>query len=166
MLEDILDMYKYELELKELTSFIKESNLIEQVNSEEEIKQSIKAFRYLEKQKKLTINNICKTHEILMKNLLSNKEAGKIRNVDVWVANRKGCIPNNINSFLSMLLKKSSVQDGLDALDFHVSFEKIHPFIDGNGRIGRLIYYWQCKKIGIKSFIFRSKERQSYYDLF
>ncbi len=40
-----------------------------------------------------------------------------------------------------------------DILDFHVRFEKIHPFQDGNGRIGRLIMFKECLKHKIVLFI-------------
>jgi Fic family protein len=40
-----------------------------------------------------------------------------------------------------------------DVLDFHVQMERIHPFQDGNGRVGRLVMFWQCLQAGIVPFI-------------
>ena len=40
-----------------------------------------------------------------------------------------------------------------DILDFHVRFERIHPFQDGNGRVGRLIMFKECLKYNIVPFI-------------
>lgn len=40
-----------------------------------------------------------------------------------------------------------------DILDFHVKFERIHPFQDGNGRVGRLIMFKECLKYNIVPFI-------------
>ncbi len=40
-----------------------------------------------------------------------------------------------------------------DIIDFHVKFERIHPFQDGNGRVGRLIMFKECLKYNIVPFI-------------
>ena len=42
-----------------------------------------------------------------------------------------------------------------DILDFHVRFERIHPFQDGNGRVGRLIMFKECLKHNILNVLFR-----------
>ncbi len=48
-------------------------------------------------------------------------------------------------------------------LDFYVRFERIHPFQDGNGRIGRLLMFWQCLQSGIVPFIITEDLRLFYY---
>lgn len=50
-----------------------------------------------------------------------------------------------------------------DILDFHVRFERIHPFQDGNGRVGRLLMFWQCLQSGIVPFIITEELRLYYY---
>ncbi|MDO4189765.1 MAG: Fic family protein, partial [Lachnospiraceae bacterium] len=49
-----------------------------------------------------------------------------------------------------------------DIIDFHYRFEKIHPFGDGNGRVGRMIMFKECLKNGIMPFIISNDDR-SYY---
>ncbi|MGV4330714.1 Fic family protein [Streptococcus thermophilus] len=46
---------------------------------------------------------------------------------------------------------------------FHAQFEQIHPFADGNGRVGRLILYKECLKEGITPFIVDDLNKASYY---
>jgi len=48
----------------------------------------------------------------------------------------------------------------------HITFEKIHPFIDGNGRIGRIFMNWQRKKAGLPILVIKEAEKQKYYDWF
>ena len=48
-------------------------------------------------------------------------------------------------------------------LDFHVKFERIHPFQDGNGRIGRLILFKECLNHGIVPFIITDQLKMFYY---
>ena len=48
-------------------------------------------------------------------------------------------------------------------IDFHVRFERIHPFQDGNGRVGRLLLFWQCLQAHVVPFIITDKLRFFYY---
>ena len=50
-----------------------------------------------------------------------------------------------------------------DILDFHVRFERIHPFQDGNGRVGRLIMFKECLKYNIVPFIIEENIKLFYY---
>lgn len=50
-----------------------------------------------------------------------------------------------------------------DILDFHVKFERIHPFQDGNGRVGRLIMFKECLKYNIVPFILDDSLKMFYY---
>lgn len=50
-----------------------------------------------------------------------------------------------------------------DILDFHVEFERIHPFQDGNGRVGRLVMFKECLRFGIVPFIIEDSLKMFYY---
>jgi len=50
-----------------------------------------------------------------------------------------------------------------DIVDYHVRFETIHPFQDGNGRVGRLVMFEQCLANGIMPFIVLDDEKAFYY---
>ena len=50
-----------------------------------------------------------------------------------------------------------------DIIEFHVRFEKIHPFQDGNGRVGRIIAFKECLKNNIIPFIILDKDKLFYY---
>ncbi len=50
-----------------------------------------------------------------------------------------------------------------EIIEFHAKFEKIHPFQDGNGRVGRIIAFKECLKNNIVPFIILDKEKLFYY---
>lgn len=69
-----------------------------------------------------------------------------------------GKIKNLLSEYNS--LRKATFDD---ILDFHVKFEKIHPFQDGNGRIGRLLMFKECLKNNIVPFIITDELKFFYY---
>lgn len=50
-----------------------------------------------------------------------------------------------------------------EIIQFHYEFEKIHPFQDGNGRVGRLIMFKECLRNGITPFIIEDDIKEFYY---
>ena len=50
-----------------------------------------------------------------------------------------------------------------DIVEFHVKFERIHPFQDGNGRVGRLIIFKECLKNNIVPFVILDEKKMFYY---
>ena len=50
-----------------------------------------------------------------------------------------------------------------EIIEFHAKFEKIHPFQDGNGRVGRIIAFKECLKNNIVPFIILDKDKLFYY---
>ena len=58
---------------------------------------------------------------------------------------------------------KLSHEHTINLFKFHVDFEAIHPFQDGNGRIGRLLLFKDCLAFGIVPFIIDNEHKQFYY---
>jgi Fic family protein len=67
-----------------------------------------------------------------------------------------------IADLLASYHKKSSI-DFAAIVDFHYQFERIHPFQDGNGRVGRIIVFKECLKYGIVPFIIEDEYKMFYY---
>lgn len=79
--------------------------------------------------------------------------------------NRQLLDPAKINSSLGALLKAYESQTDIgrtQILDFHVRFEEVFPFEDGNGRIGRLIMFKECLRHNVMPFILDDKHRRQY----
>ena len=70
-------------------------------------------------------------------------------------------VERDIDELLADYLKLDKVTP-LDIIDFHVRFERIHPFGDGNGRVGRMIMFKECLKNNIMPFIILDKDRPYY----
>ena len=76
------------------------------------------------------------------------------------------CEPERVQESMQRLLEwyNDKPQHTLeDILDLHVRFEKIHPFQDGNGRVGRLIMFKECLHSGIVPFIITDELKMFYY---
>ena len=75
-------------------------------------------------------------------------------------------IPEEVSDKMKELLNKYNAKEEIsfeDILDFHVKFEKIHPFQDGNGRVGRLIIFKECLKYNIVPLIIEDDLKMFYY---
>ena len=75
-------------------------------------------------------------------------------------------MPEDVADKMKKLLTEYNGKDKKtfeDILDFHVKFEKIHPFQDGNGRVGRLILFKECLKYNVVPFIIDDNLKLFYY---
>ena len=72
------------------------------------------------------------------------------------VGGMETALPEEVADKMKALLTKYNGKEEKtleDILDFHVEFERIHPFQDSNGRVGRLIMFKECLKYNIVPFI-------------
>ncbi|MBE5035514.1 Fic family protein [Gallibacter intestinalis] len=82
------------------------------------------------------------------------------------VGGMETALPEEVNDKMKRLLSEYNSKKGKtleDILEFHVRFEHIHPFQDGNGRVGRLIMFKECLKYNIVPFIIDDDLKIFYY---
>ena len=109
-------------------------------------------------------------HKILMKDILD--EAGNYRNVQVYIRGTTFIPPNpkNVNIKMKSLVNwyhtnKTQYHPLELAAIIHTDFETIHPFVDGNGRVGRLLINYILLKNNIPQIIIEVKNRRKYLNL-
>lgn len=82
------------------------------------------------------------------------------------VGGERTCEPERVRESLARQIDAYNAREQHtlhDILDFHVRFEKIHPFQDGNGRVGRLIMFKECLHHGVVPFIITDELKMFYY---
>ena len=91
---------------------------------------------------------------------------GEYKKLPNEVGGEPTCLPQDVHAHITALLAdyNSRQQHTLeDIIDFHVRFERIHPFQDGNGRVGRLLMFKGCLRSGIVPFIITDELKMFYY---
>ena len=91
---------------------------------------------------------------------------GDYKKVPNEVGGMETVLPENVSAEIKKLLVEYNGKETKsfeDIIDFHVKFERIHPFQDGNGRIGRLIMFKECLKHNIVPFIIEDNLKMYYY---
>lgn len=120
--------------------------------------------------KKLTEKFIKELHRTL-KNGTSDSRlpwfaVGEYKKVPNEVGGEQTVQPEEVDKKMAELIAKyNSIENPTfdDILDFHYRFEKIHPFQDGNGRVGRLILFKECLRCGYVPFIIDEELKMFYY---
>ena len=117
----------------------------------------------------LTRKFILKTHKKLMHNILW-KYAGVLRDIQVFIGGSEIVPPkpSEVNKEFTKLMRwhgynRKKYHPVIVAAYFHSVFESIHPFRDGNGRVGRLILNFILKKNGYPMIDIKNKDKKMYY---
>lgn len=134
------------LSLDQVTALLDDKRVLAPAKDIQEVRNAVEVYSHLSEFKPYSIDSLCSAHKILMKGLIDN--AGRLRSSNVGIA--KGSEITHIaprsdmvRPLLNDLLKYVKSDKDLPLIKscvFHYEFEFIHPFSDGNGRIGRL---WQ-----------------------
>ncbi len=117
---------------------------------------------------------VLKLHEMVVKNTLSNdlrEQMGKYRSVQVyirgveWMPPPPEHVPDDMRDlFRWYTSNKDKLHPLLVASYFHTGFETIHPFVDGNGRVGRLLMNFILHKNGFPMVNIPNRQKLRYYE--
>lgn len=164
---------------EEQTRYIYETNsLVTEKNSITDLDDIIEATNHFKlvdymldvADKPLTEKMIKEFHKILKDGTSDSKKdwfvVGDYKKLANEVGGLKTTDPKNVEKEMKKLLewynskKEVSIND---IIEFHSRFEKIHPFQDGNGRVGRIIAFKECLKNNIVPFIILDEDKLFYY---
>lgn len=162
-----LDETERILQQIDLDRFISERELFEAKN----LARVVEYIDNKSKENDLTLEWICLLHRMLLSNI-HNEVAGRfrIRNEHVRVGSHIAPDPKQVKSLLTTLLTEYNALNQKHIVHriskFHLEFERIHPFVDGNGRIGRLLNNYLLIREGYVPINIKFVERKVYYSAF
>lgn len=161
------------------TRYIYETNTISTGNNEtanvNDIVETINHFSCFDyliniAEKPLTEKIIKEFHNILKRGSEDSFKdwfkIGDYKTKENYVGGKKTSLPSEVKKKMSGLIKSYSELKKIaieNIIDFHYEFETIHPFQDGNGRVGRLVMFKECLKNDIIPFIIEDEKKQFYY---
>ena len=160
------------------TRYIFETNTIgitdEAVNVDD-IVEAVNHFRCIDyiidhTEELLTEDYVKRLHSLLKNGTSDSRKdwfaVGDYKRLPNEVGGMETTLPNDVHREMQTLLKNYNIQKVHtfeDILDFHVHFEAIHPFQDGNGRVGRLLMFKECLRYGHVPFIITDELKMFYY---
>ena len=137
-----------------------------------EVKNHFTLFKYMLDtiEEKLSEDMIKKFHFILKEGTLTDEEkewfvVGDYKKKKNFVGNITTSLPSEVAKDMQNLLdwyEKIDNKRVEDIIKFHVRFERIHPFQDGNGRVGRMIMFRECLYNDIMPFYIEDRNKEFY----
>lgn len=142
-----------------------------------EIQNQKESFQYLVekilKREKITISFLLELHRQLMKGCYDEtrykegERPGTFKKHDYVTGDGVGATPEEVERELCGLLEEVNMAEGKDVLTvaayLHLRFEEIHPFADGNGRVGRTLLNYYLMTHGYPPLILFSEDKKTYY---
>lgn len=163
------------LTLKETEKILLDMEVSRDVSVREvfEAKNLARVMEYIRDKSKeeLSKERILLLHKMLIGNI-NDEFAGRFRAPGeyVRVGTHIAPAPEQVERMIDEILIDYSSDHDLYVIDkiakFHLAFETVHPFCDGNGRIGRVLMNVQLGQYGFPNMIIRDKEKQNYYKTF
>jgi Fic family protein len=164
------------LTLKETECILMELKVSRNVSVREvfEAKNLARVLEYIRNKSadpELSIEVIIFLHKMLMGNI-NDGIAGRFRKKGEYVRVGTHIVPapEHVEKMIESIILNYSADHSSYFIDkiagFHLDFETIHPFCDGNGRMGRVLINYQFARFGFPSIIIRDKEKQTYYKAF
>ena len=162
----------------EQTRYIFETNTIDVENGSlnvDDVIETANHFRIvsliIDNAKSTLTQEFIKELHLLLKNGTSDSRrdwfvVGDYKKLPNEVGGMHTTPPEEVSGKMKELLDEYNAKEEKsldDVLDFHVKFEKIHPFQDGNGLVGRLIMFKECLKYNIVPFIIEDDLKMFYY---
>lgn len=163
---------------KEQTRFIFDTNTLgitTENTSVDDIMETVNHFRCIDyvidhAMDKITEAHIKQLHAILKTNTSDSQKpwfaVGDYKRLANEVGGEETVSPENVHKRMKKLVSEYNAIRKVefdDILNFHVQFERIHPFQDGNGRVGRLLLLWQCLQSTHVPFVITEDLRLFYY---
>lgn len=163
---------------REQTRFIFETNTIgieKQAVNVDDVVETANHFRCIDMviddaNRVLSQSMMKRLHEILKSGTSDSRQdwfaVGEYKKLPNEVGGQETAAPEDVENRMRALLNAYNAKTRKtlrDLLDFHVQFESIHPFQDGNGRVGRLILFKECLKNDIVPFIITDDLKMFYY---
>ncbi len=151
---------------EKISKFLEQSNAIEGVYDADSLAQAEVAWEFLISQTEMSVGVICQLHKILMLNHnLMPHEKGYLRKIPVYIGNREAMDYELIEERLKLLVQGMTLVPE-NSKSHHIQYEKIHPFVDGNGRTGRMLMNWERLRAGESILIIWEEEKHEYYKWF
>lgn len=154
------------------TFLVEEADTVTKVDDIIETTNHFKLVDYMLEvaNKPLTETMIKEFHKILKTGTSDERKTwfkvGEYKSLPNEVGGNETSKPENVEMDMKKLLTWYNSLEEItieNIIKFHSNFEKIHPFQDGNGRVGRIIMFKECLKNNIVPFIILDKEKLFYY---